>query len=1091
MKDLTRVSRALGRELVFTGDKDRDLVLQTKGRVKINFGDKFIELFNGKNFTVGKQDLITTIDGNTDISNEDDGFYYDKDSGTLYLKIGDEIITIISGGEMKGNFISFKIDQNTLTQDERDLAKKNIGSTYNTQQEALTNNAGNGVVFIKSENKAYILSNGVFYPIINNTTINQDQIEGSDESDNYFFDNTVTIDIGGNNGPSLIINGIGDNNSIRFGDEYNNTNIYHTEQGGVINSDNSLTIMVNDNRVITVNQGSVDFNAIIKALKGIITDEIYSSNFVLNESGWGIWIDKSTGESYLQVDHIIGAEEELLPITYQQACEMMRDSTILMGKTYIMIDYQNEWEITKTEDVFGEYYYEKFSPAGEDSPSNDPSQYDPEENNPEPIFGLDRNVRPILLDGVSPNKFGEVIRYYYKSDSMDSIQILYDIRVKDIPEVGSGEDKPDPLDFVDKGRIYYMRDAWNNEAPCDFKHFKNDKGKWVFNYTDGSEASSLNTNDNIICSNNRILDVTIRLADKIDPMTLTGKLINNNTLGGTFEDVTIGDPDSIIEYNYFNGIVKKCDFIGTFVNNSIGCTMEECEFKESVINNEFNKDVKKCVFHKEVTDNIFDMSFEECNFGKILSNQFTGSAIKCEFYNATKPDAEIRENQLMGDLAECKFLGNTYSNDIKVDTIEKCIFEKDLFANQISGALWSENQFKDTLKNNTFQSDVVKLMCEGLMNVNHFMGRVNGLSFYKPASDSSYGINDNIFNGLVENVKCYVDVSHNTFTGPMIDSTFNFGTPGQDNRCLFNYNIITVASLHQLNTNHDFRHNTISVDYFNFNTFNEVFSYNTMKYFRMGITTTGIMKYCKGEGLEFVGEFPADITYSTFCNFNANTLRPEPIAYAHFRSSFSSRNFVDDTNVQDLDLLYDPKHQVDVFNHKDKIIISCQACSAPLKGEIKMFNGLVADIPDGWHICDGTEGTPDLTDKFIKAGLVAGELGGAENGEITLASENVPDHTHDIDLSFDTSSFSSTSVVEGSSIVDFVVDEGGSSNYCLYTGKKGGENYSISRIGSEVASTLDGGTAEITAGSGAVGGGEITPVNIEPPYYTLIFIMKL
>lgn len=36
------------------------------------------------------------------------------------------------------------------------------------------------------------------------------------------------------------------------------------------------------------------------------------------------------------------------------------------------------------------------------------------------------------------------------------------------------------------------------------------------------------------------------------------------------------------------------------------------------------------------------------------------------------------------------------------------------------------------------------------------------------------------------------------------------------------------------------------------------------------------------------------------------------------------------------------------------------------KGSIIMFNG--TEIPDKWHVCDGTDGTPDLIDKFIKAG---------------------------------------------------------------------------------------------------------------------------
>ena len=185
-KELARSARALGRDMNFFGSKEKDFVIQTKGRVKINFGDKFIELFNGSKFTTDSGSLINTIDGEPKPESED-GFYFDKNTGTLYLKIGDKIIPILNGGELVGNFISFKDEQN-LTSKERDIAKENIGSLYLNKEDALANNAGNGLVFIQSENKAYILNNGVFYPITNNTTINQDQIEKNEEDkDNNYF----------------------------------------------------------------------------------------------------------------------------------------------------------------------------------------------------------------------------------------------------------------------------------------------------------------------------------------------------------------------------------------------------------------------------------------------------------------------------------------------------------------------------------------------------------------------------------------------------------------------------------------------------------------------------------------------------------------------------------------------------------------------------------------------------------------------------------------------------------------------------------------------------------------------------------------
>ena len=35
------------------------------------------------------------------------------------------------------------------------------------------------------------------------------------------------------------------------------------------------------------------------------------------------------------------------------------------------------------------------------------------------------------------------------------------------------------------------------------------------------------------------------------------------------------------------------------------------------------------------------------------------------------------------------------------------------------------------------------------------------------------------------------------------------------------------------------------------------------------------------------------------------------------------------------------------------------------RGLIVMWSGAIAEIPPGWALCDGTQGTPDLRDRFI------------------------------------------------------------------------------------------------------------------------------
>lgn len=51
-----------------------------------------------------------------------------------------------------------------------------------------------------------------------------------------------------------------------------------------------------------------------------------------------------------------------------------------------------------------------------------------------------------------------------------------------------------------------------------------------------------------------------------------------------------------------------------------------------------------------------------------------------------------------------------------------------------------------------------------------------------------------------------------------------------------------------------------------------------------------------------------------------------------------------------------------------------------LKDIIVLWSGAIVDIPDGWHLCDGTKGTPDLRDKFVPgagSSYAPGDTGGS------------------------------------------------------------------------------------------------------------------
>ena len=51
-------------------------------------------------------------------------------------------------------------------------------------------------------------------------------------------------------------------------------------------------------------------------------------------------------------------------------------------------------------------------------------------------------------------------------------------------------------------------------------------------------------------------------------------------------------------------------------------------------------------------------------------------------------------------------------------------------------------------------------------------------------------------------------------------------------------------------------------------------------------------------------------------------------------------------------------------------------------GQISLWSGAIVDIPDGWVLCDGSNGTPDLRNRFIPgagSGYAVGATGGTTN----------------------------------------------------------------------------------------------------------------
>lgn len=62
-------------------------------------------------------------------------------------------------------------------------------------------------------------------------------------------------------------------------------------------------------------------------------------------------------------------------------------------------------------------------------------------------------------------------------------------------------------------------------------------------------------------------------------------------------------------------------------------------------------------------------------------------------------------------------------------------------------------------------------------------------------------------------------------------------------------------------------------------------------------------------------------------------------------------------------------------------------------GTVKAFFGLVANIPAGWQICDGTNGTPDLRGRFVEGASIDAEIGNS-GGSLGLTTDGSGSHDH-------------------------------------------------------------------------------------------------
>ena len=162
-------------------------------------------------------------------------------------------------------------------------------------------------------------------------------------------------------------------------------------------------------------------------------------------------------------------------------------------------------------------------------------------------------------------------------------------------------------------------------------------------------------------------------------------------------------------------------------------------------------------------------------------------------------------------------------------------------------------------------------------------------------------------------------------------------------------------------------------------------------------------------------------------------------------------------------------------------------------GIIAIWSGSVATIPIGWLLCDGTNGTLDLRDKFIVGAggtYAVGDTGGSNT--VTLTNAQMPSHTHTVagttaadgihthTVSDPSHAHTWTGLISSTNGSAGGQNNGGSSSFAATTGASA-TGISIVAGGAHVHS--------ISGTTSSIGGG--TSHENRPPYFALCYISKI
>ena len=278
------------------GSTDSNFIIKTKGDLKIQWGNKFIDVIKNGKIVSENSEILFLVESPNEIQKNGVYIVTAEENNELWVCI-DGVKVQINNTTGENIYVSFMMEQKT-TSDQQHQALTNIGFYYETLQKAKSAKINSGIIYVEEDNKLYIAKNGNLIQYI---------LSASQEE-------TITE---------------------------NNTREPLYIEGYSLYADGTEYIQCS--------------GEIIKLLQPVIVYNGIQSNNANPEFGFRLFINQD--KAILDVD-IVNWRDYPNPIKYSELLALINSKTLNPKMYYLLTDFQNPWEVTWEDEPF--YYEDQY-----------------------------------------------------------------------------------------------------------------------------------------------------------------------------------------------------------------------------------------------------------------------------------------------------------------------------------------------------------------------------------------------------------------------------------------------------------------------------------------------------------------------------------------------------------------------------------------------------------------------------------------------------------------------------------------------------------------------------------------------------------